>query len=155
MAALKLFQWLHILSGALWVGGFVITQFVIWPALLRIPVHHAKPLQASLEKSAAPLFALAAVSTILLGILRGTWLGPLKSWSSLSSSYGHAWLAGLVFAIGFIVFGATVLRRMPQLVWVGNDLHPKAVARVRMSGMVGMAAFSLILASMVRMHFGA
>ena len=41
LALTLLVQWLHILSGVIWFGGYVLIDFALWPALLRRPAAEA------------------------------------------------------------------------------------------------------------------
>ena len=154
MLVLKVVQWLHILCGLLWFGGYIFTMFVVWPVLLRRPVAEARAIQSMIEKVAAPLFGVAAFGSILLGIIRGIWLGPLKTWSAFTTPYAHAWMSALVWSIGLIVFGVVFIRRLPKFVWDGDALRPKAATRVWQAGFIGLFFFSIILFCMVAMHFG-
>ena len=152
--ALKLVQWLHIFLGAVWIGGFVFTMFALWPVLLRRPASEGRALWLALGKTTTPVLASSSIGVVVLGILRGTWFGPIKSWESLSTPYGSAWLTALVLSIAFIVIGISILRRMEVFVWNGDDLHPKAFQRVRLAAVTGLTAFAIILLAMVWMRFG-
>ena len=47
---LRVIQWLHILAGITWFGGYIFLDFVLWPTLLRLPVQQAKAASDSRER---------------------------------------------------------------------------------------------------------
>ncbi len=155
LTLLALVQWLHILCGIIWFGGYVFMDFVMWPALLRLPAAQAKSLSESIGRLAGPLMAASGSLVILLGVVRGTVLGPIKSPSALfATPYGLTWLAALILALLLSVWGANWHTRLLGPLWEGDAIRPGAVARLRAGSAVEMSGFALILACMVLMGIG-
>ena len=93
-------QWLHILAGMTWLGTHIFHDFVLWPALLRRPAAEARATFESVEISVRPLSIGSSMAVMLLGIVRGTLLGPIRSLETVfTTPYGLIWLAALVLVI--------------------------------------------------------
>ena len=155
LALTLLVQWLHILAGVIWFGGYVLIDFALWPALLRRPAAEARMTFAALEKYIGPLMAVSGSLVVLLGILRGTALGPIKSLDAiLGTAYGLTWLAALVIALFLSVWGATWHDRMVGPIWEGDQARPGVATWRRTATVVEMACFGAILVCMVLMGAG-
>jgi putative copper resistance protein D len=148
-------HWLHVLAGVVWFGGTVVFDFVVWPTLLGRPARESRSLYQALERPAGVVFASAGQATLLLGILRGTWLGQIRSLDVLTgTSYGHTFLTALLLTIGFIAFGGVTRGKLPARVWNGDEYQPGAAGFIRRSAMIQAVLIILIVACMVAMHFG-
>ena len=155
MVLLLLVQWLHILTGIAWFGGYIFLDFVLWPTLLRLPDQQATFTYAMLSKFAGPMMATSGSLVVLLGVARGTWLGPIKSFSFLfGSSYGITWLLALAIALILTVWGAGWHDRFIGPVWEGDSVKTGIMGRLRFSTIFEMICFSLILACMILMGVG-
>ena len=153
--ALVVVQWLHILAGITWFGAYIFLDFVIWPALLRRPALEAKAANEVIGKVASPLMIVAANLVVVLGIVRGTLLGPIRSFAFLlGTAYGLTWLGALLLAIALMVWGANWHERWLGPVWEDDHVRPGAVARLRLGTAIEMCAFGAILACMVLMGIG-
>src|SRR5215469_11442867 len=123
LAWLLVIQWLHILTGIVWFGGYVFLDFVLWPTLLRLPVPEARTASAIIHKFAGPIMAISGTFVVLLGVIRGTVLGPINSFSVLfTSAYGLTWLAALSISILLIIWGAGWHDRAIGPIWDGDSL---------------------------------
>src|SRR5262249_16685259 len=88
-------QWLHVVMGILWVGGAVFLGRIVPPSSGVLPLPQRRLLGQSIGTRAGRFFALAGAATLLLGIVRGTVLGPIQSLAALGSAYGRSWLVAL------------------------------------------------------------
>jgi uncharacterized membrane protein len=155
LALTLLVQWLHILSGVIWFGGYVLIDFALWPALLRRPAAEASATLATLQKSLGPLMASSGSLVILLGIVRGTTLGPIRSLDALfGAAYGLTWLAALILALFLTVWGARWHDRLVGPVWEGDRVQHGAAKRLRIATIIEMTCFGAILTCMVLMGAG-
>jgi uncharacterized membrane protein len=155
LALTLLVQWLHILSGVVWFGGYILIDFALWPALLRRPAAGARMTFAALEQYIGPLMAASGSLVVLLGILRGTALGPIKSFDALlGTAYGLTWLTALIPALFLTIWGARWHDRLVGPVWEGDQVRSGVAARVRTATIVEMTCFGAILACMVLMGAG-
>jgi uncharacterized membrane protein len=155
LAFLLLTQWLHILMGIVWFGGYVFLDFVLWPTLLRLPVQQAKTASALISKFAGPIMASSGTLVVLLGIIRGTVFGPITSLSVLfTSAYGLTWLAALLVSMLLIIWGAEFHDRAIGPIWDGDSLRAGAASRLRLGTILEMTGFGLVLACMVLMGAG-
>jgi uncharacterized membrane protein len=155
LALLLVTQWLHILMGIVWFGGYIFLDFVLWPTLLRMPVPQAKTASALISKFAGPIMASSGTLVVLLGIIRGTVLGPITSFRVLFTSvYGVTWLVALSVSILLIIWGAGWHDRAVGPIWEGDGLSSGVAGRLRLGIIFEMTCFGLVLACMVLMGVG-
>jgi uncharacterized membrane protein len=148
-------QWLHILAGLTWLSAHLYGDFVVWPALLKRPPNEAQAAFAAVEKITRPLSIGSSSLVALLGIIRGTALGPVRSVEFVfTTAYGLTWLAALILVLVLMTWGATWYRRLPALVWDGDRKRPDAEQIVRRGAVTSTALLAAILACMVLMRFG-
>lgn len=148
-------HWLHVMAGAFWFGAAFVFTFGVWPVLLQKPAPESKALYDAIAEKAGPMFAIAGNLTLWLGLLRGTYLGQIKSFDVLfGTAYGHTFLTALILTIAFMVQGGRMRARLDTKVWNGDRYHPGASAYVWRSGLVSIAILLAIVACMVAMHFG-
>jgi len=103
---------------------------------------------------------------ILLGILRGTVFGQLRSLDALTTAYGITWLVALVFAIGTFVWGLRVigpslerLATIPDAEALNADgsatpALAALIARVKRVVLLELVGFLVIFTCMILMRFG-
>ena len=72
-------QWLHVLFAIFWFGSVLALTFVVMPVLGREPQPGKQAFVGALERQVHRLLPPLAGMTILLGIVRGTVLGPVTS----------------------------------------------------------------------------
>jgi uncharacterized membrane protein len=155
LALTLLVQWLHILSGVIWFGGYVLIDFALWPVLLRRPAAEARAILAALEKYIGPLMAASGSLVVLLGIVRGTVLGPIKSLDALlGTAYGLTWLTALVIALFLTIWGARWHDRVIGPIWEGDQAQPGVATRLRTATIIEMTCFGAILVCMVLLGVG-
>ena len=148
-------QWLHILSGITWFGGYIFMTFAVWPILLRRPVPEARSFLTELAQPVSKLMMVSGTLVLLLGILRGTVFGIIRSFDVLfTTSYGLTWLAALVLTIILTVHGAISSKNMEERIWEGDHLRPDAARYLRNTNVFALICFGAVLACMVLMRFG-
>lgn len=153
--AVMLVQWLHMLAGITWIGGSLVGGLLLPRVLLQRPVAEARAMYTGFGMAMKPLMATAGMSVFVLGILRGTWLGPIKSWEALlGSAYGHTWLVALILTLGIMVHSGMRFARFRERLWDGDQVRAGAERFVTRGALVDLTGFMLVLACMVLMHFG-
>lgn len=146
---------LHVLAGAVWAGAYIFHIAVIWPTLLRHPPAQAQAWFAATAPRVGALMAVSGSLTLLLGLLRGTWLGPVRSFDILfTTAYGRTFLAAALLTLFAMVYGKRTGQGMPQRLWEGDRLRADAVATVRRSSAISLLVLAAIFACMVLMRFG-
>jgi uncharacterized membrane protein len=148
-------QWLHISAGLVWIGANIYQDYVIWPALLTRPAAEARNTFNASAKYAAPLMMGSGMVVMLLGIVRGTLLGPIRSFGYLlTTPYGITWLVALGVMIFLIAWGGRFRSGLESAVWDGDQFQPRAMQYIRSHTRVSNICFAIILACMVLMRFG-
>ena len=156
-------QWLHVLLGILWFGNALVLDVIVIPAINRLPIVSQREVASYIGSRATPIFHVVVPSIVILGIVRGTVLGPIKSVDVLfGSAYGWTWLAALVVTMLTYLFGLFVLvpalRLMDQapLAPDGSSTPSLAAATDRVKRLVGLEliGFLVIFTCMILMRFG-
>jgi uncharacterized membrane protein len=156
-------QWLHVLLGILWFGNALVLDVIVIPAINRLPILTQREISSLIGSRATPIFHVVVPAIVVLGIIRGTALGPIRSLEVLlGTAYGITWLIALTVTIGLYLFGLRVivpaLRRM-DLVPIGPDgspTEPLTAATDRVKRLVGLEllGFLVIFSCMILMRFG-
>ena len=156
-------QWLHILFGIFWFGSVLTLTFVVLPVLARAPQPGKQTLVGALEQQLHRLLPPIAGTTILLGLLRGTLLGPVTSLEfALGTAYGRTWLAAFVLGVATLIFGARGIgggfTQLAALTLTADGASRAAydaqLRTVRAAGYVTIAGFLAIFTCMILMRFG-
>ena len=156
-------QWLHMLLGILWFGYSLSLAVIIIPAINRLALSRQREIGQYLGERGESVINFVGPTVILLGFIRGTFLGQLHSVSDvLGSAYGLTWLVGLLAATAtflwgkFVIVGALdAMNRLP----LGADgtATPELVAatdRVKLVVVLELAGFLVVFTCMVLMRFG-
>jgi uncharacterized membrane protein len=147
-------QWLHVLLGIFWFGYSLAVYFLVAPALVSMPEAAQRDTWGRLGALAARVLPGVTGLVVLLGILRGTVFGPIKSLEDVfGTAYGVTWLVALVVTIGLIVHGARFLGPATVALRDAPDFE-KASARVRRLATADLAGFAVVFTCMILMRFG-
>ncbi len=151
----QIVQWLHILFGITWFGGYIFMTFGVWPTLLHRPVLEAKAFYTDLAQPVGKLMMVSGSAVLILGVLRGTVFGIIRSFEVLfNTPYGLTWLAALVLTLILTVHGAVSSKDTDIKVWDGDQLRPQAARYLRNNNVFALVLFGAVLACMVLMRFG-
>lgn len=156
-------QWLHVLLGILWFGNALVLDVIVIPAINRLPVVAQREVSSHIGSRATPIFQVVVPLIIVLGFIRGTLLGPIKSVEFLlGSAYGLTWLTALSVTVLTYLFGLLVivpaLRKMDRA-----PLSPDGTAtaeleaatnRVKRLVSLELLGFIVIFSCMILMRFG-
>ncbi len=150
---LFLVQWLHVLLAIVWFGYSLSMYFLVAPALARLSEGSQREANFELGRLAQRVFPIVAPLVILLGILRGTVLGPIDSLDALfGTAYGITWLVALAVSIGLIVNGARNLGPATTGLKDAADFAA-ASTRVQRLAQIDLAGFLIVFTCMVLMRF--
>lgn len=156
-------QWLHVLLGILWFGNSLVLAAVIIPAISRLPLLAQREIGSHIGDQGQRVFEVVAPAVIVLGIIRGTFLGPIKNLDTmLGTAYGLTWLVALVVAILTHLWGRFVIKagvRAMNLAPVNPDGTPTselqaATQRVKLLVSLELIGFLVIFTCMILMRFG-
>lgn len=98
-------HFLHVTSGAAWLGGSLFANLFLVPFALRQPIDRRRDLIESLLLGPERLMIGAALLVILTGLARGTFFGPVVTLEALSRPYGLVWLLSIVIVAMVFVTG--------------------------------------------------
>jgi len=159
-------QWLHVLAGITWFGAVIYSDFVLIPAIMTLPPAEQRRAGGAIGTQALKIIPGAAIAVIVLGILRGTVWGPIKSVDVLTTEYGITWLVALVLAITTFGFAKLVIE--PGIARL-NAIDPgeatladgtasprfaAAVAAIKRATLTELGLFLAIFTCMILMRFG-
>ncbi len=142
---LLLVQTLHILAGAVWLGGSVFMNVVVLPALLALPAVEQRASARRVIFGPERMMIGAALLAAVLGIVRGTAYGPIDSVDSLTTPYGIAWSAAIAITVMVFAVGGTVTSRTARAMldddryWTsgprgdGSEARAPLVTRLRLA----------------------
>lgn len=156
-------QWLHILLGILWFGNSLALATITIPAINRLSLLGQREIGSHLNFQAQRVFHVVAPAVIVLGFVRGTFLGPIKDLAALfGTSYGLTWLVALIAAVlthlwGRFAIGGAI--RAMELTPINPDgtASPEleaATDRVKRVAVLELVGFLVIFTCMILMRFG-
>jgi uncharacterized membrane protein len=103
-------QWLHVLAGITWFGAVIYNDFILIPAFIKLPVDIQRAAGGAIGAQGRKVILPTAAATIVLGIIRGTFFGPVRSLDVLfGTAYGITWLVALLVAIVVFFWGVKVI----------------------------------------------
>ena len=156
-------QWLHVLLGILWFGNALVLDVIVIPAINRLPIVTQREVASLIGARSTPIFHVVVPLIIVLGFIRGTVLGPIKSVDFLlGTAYGLTWLVALVAAILTYLWGLFVI--IPGLhamdrAPLNADGTPTpeleaATNRLKLLVSLELLGFFVIFTCMILMRFG-
>ncbi|MBC7896343.1 MAG: hypothetical protein H7066_13085 [Cytophagaceae bacterium] len=147
-------HWLHVAAALVWMGVQVSVALLIFPALATRPGSDARPLLGALAARIPRLMQVSGLLVIILGLVRGTVLGPIRTWSALGSRYALLMGLSLVLMFALIGYGQRTGPTLMAAIWDGEAVRPGAHAAMRRHAVVVLATLALITGCMVAMRFG-
>lgn len=156
-------QWLHVLLGILWFGNALVLVAIELPVLNGLPLVVQRDVGNRIGQQSARVFAIVAPAVIILGIVRGTLLGPIQSVDALlGTAYGLTWLVALIASVATIFWGRVIIMRgvrAMDAVPLGPDGTPTpeleaATSRVKVLAVLELVGFFVIFTCMILMRFG-
>jgi len=157
-------QWLHVFLGIFWFGSTLYADLILVPAVTSLPVARQREVVAPIGSRSVKLLEPVAGLVILLGFLRGTVFGQIRSLEALMTVYGVTWLVALVAAIALFYWAFRVLppaiERMNAIPLdaeaneASNDAFAAALSRVKRISLLELVGFLIIFTCMILMRFG-
>jgi hypothetical protein len=155
-------QWLHVLLGLFWFGNALAVAAFLIPAVSTLPIPTQRQVGGRYADIAERTFNVVAPAVIVLGIIRGTLLGPIKSLDALGTTYGITWLIALVAAVATFLWGRYVIggaARVMNAAPLGPGGEPtpeleRATTRIKQVAVLELFGFFVIFTCMILMRFG-
>jgi hypothetical protein len=155
-------QWLHVLLGLFWFGSALYTDIILIPAISHLSLDKQREIGAALGVRGIAVFRVVAPVIVVLGFLRGTVFGPIRSVDVLATPYGLTWLVALAVTIALYRFAFTTYAgALRELVTVplapDGSATPEVEAvtdRVKRLAVLELIFFFVIFTCMILMRFG-
>ena len=167
MLGLIVIQWLHVFLGIFWFGSTLYLDFLVIPAVMTLPLEQQRSVSKPLTMFSERVIIPAGILVILLGLVRGTIFGPVRSLDFVfGTAYGITFLVALLAALATFAWGQLVLTRAARRL----DTFPLAevmqtdekvalafaaqVQRVKLLALLELLGFFVIFTCMILMRFG-
>lgn len=155
-------QWLHVLLGILWFGAALFADVILIPAISNFSLEKQREIGGAVGVRGTAIFRIVAPAIIVLGFIRGTVFGPIKSLDALTTAYGITWLIALVVALALWRWSLTTYARaLHALTTVplapDGSATPEVEAatnRVKKLAVLELVFFFVIFTCMILMRFG-
>ncbi|MDQ6691410.1 MAG: hypothetical protein M3Z13_01455 [Candidatus Dormibacteraeota bacterium] len=92
-------QWIHMLGGVFWMGGYLFGFTYVSPILRTLPGDAESLFLKALQSRATPAYPIIIATTGVAGIVRGTVFGPIRDVGALTTRYGLTFLPAIVFGL--------------------------------------------------------
>jgi uncharacterized membrane protein len=156
-------QWLHVLLGILWFGNSLVVAAILIPSLNPLPILTQREVGSRYGERATRLFDVLVPVLIVLGVIRGTLLGPIQNVDDvLGTPYGVTWLVALIAAIATFLWGRIMingaLRRLNAAPLNADGTASAQLeaetSRVKIVVVLELVGFLVIFTCMILMRFG-
>lgn len=159
-------QWLHVLFAITWFGAVIYNDFILIPAIVTLPPREQRTAGSAIGNQAVKVIIPASMAVIVLGILRGTIFGSIRSVEALTTTYGLTWLLALVLSIVTFFWGYKVITGalerfnafdLGQATLADGQPNPVMlglIADIKRKSMIELGFFFAIFTCMILMRFG-
>ena len=159
-------QWLHVLGAITWFGAVIYNDFILIPAITTLPAREQRTAGTAIGNQAAKVITGASAAVIVLGILRGTVFGSIRTLDALTTPYGFTWLVALIVSVFTFFWGVKVivgaLERfnafdLDQAMLPDGSPNPVMlglIADIKRKSQLELLFFLVIFTSMILMRFG-
>jgi hypothetical protein len=159
-------KWLHVLLGITWFGAAITGNLIVIPALTKLPLDRQREFGGGYGEQAGRVLTVAASGVIIMGILRGTVFGQIRSTDALLTTYGITWLVALVVATATFLWGKRVIEpaiarmnAIPVAEALAADGRPSpamvaAIDRLKQVSSLELLGFIVVFTCMILMRFG-
>jgi uncharacterized membrane protein len=156
-------QWLHVLLGIIWFGYSLAMAIFVIPVISSLPIPVQRQIGARLGSRTEPILDVLVPTIVVLGVIRGTVLGPIRSVAdAFTTAYGITWLVALVAAVvvylwsRFVIIGAVRRLNATPLTADGGPTPEMeaALSRAKQVTVLELLGFLVIFTCMILMRFG-
>jgi uncharacterized membrane protein len=154
-------QWLHVFSGIFWFGGTLYLDFVIIPAVMGLPREQQPAVSKRIGAQSVRVILPVATLVILLGLLRGTVFGPVRSFDFLfGTAYGITFFVGFLASLATYAWGLLVITPTAKKLEVlpidekTEMIYNANLKKIKIFGQLELIGFLAILTCMILMRFG-
>jgi hypothetical protein len=146
-----------------WFGYSLALAIFFIPAISRLSIPTQRQIGAALGEGARPIIDVVAPAILVLGFIRGTFLGPIRSVeAAFTTAYGITWLVAIVMIVvvffwGRIMISGAVNRLAVAPLTADGGPTPEleaALSRAKLVTVLELFGFFVIFTSMILMRFG-
>jgi uncharacterized membrane protein len=145
-------QWLHVLLGIVWFGYALSIYFLVSPPLMKLPEAQQRDIFVRLGAVGPKVFPIVAILVVVLGFVRGTFLGRIQSLEDLATTYGILFTVGLLGTLLLFFTGARFIRPAFENIGSAHDFAA-ASARLRAVTRIDLVIFFIVFTCMILMRF--
>jgi uncharacterized membrane protein len=145
-------QWLHVLLGILWFGYALSMYFLVSPPLMKLPEAQQRDIFVRLGAVGPKVFPIVATLVLVLGFVRGTFLGRIHSVEDLATTYGILFTIGMLGTLALFFTGARFIGPAFEGIGTISDF-PAAAARLRAVSRIDLGFFFVVFTCMILMRF--
>lgn len=146
---------LHVITAIVWAGAHVFMALVGWPTLRDRPAAEAQAVLARMSRTLGPLMAVTGSLVVVLGVLRGTVFGVVRSFTQLvETPYGRTFMLAALLTIVLAVHGARAGRTLEARIFRDGAWTPDAKRILRRSSVLEGSLLLAVIACMALMRFG-
>jgi uncharacterized membrane protein len=147
-------QWTHVLLATFWFGTVMFADFVLGPGLQRMSAGGQREFGEQVATKIGRVMEPVAVLVIVLGFIRGTVLGDVKSIADLGTAYGIAWLVSLIVALGLLLWGHFVTGPSGDRMAGASEAEAPALMKAMLrNASIELVGFFVVFTAMIVMHF--
>ena len=112
MWGLIIIQWLHVFLGIFWFGSTLYLDFVVIPAVMTLSLEQQRTVSKPITRFSERVIIPAGILVILLGLLRGSVFGPVRSLDFVfGTTYGITFLVAFLATLATFAWSQLVLTR--------------------------------------------
>jgi len=154
-------QWLHVFLGIFWFGGTLYLDFIIIPSIMGLPQEQQPAVSKRISQQSVRVILPVATLVILVGLLRGTVFGPVRSLDFLfGTAYGITFFIGFLAALATYMWGLFVITPTAKKLEVlptdekSKMVYNATLTKIKIFGQLELLGFAGILTCMILMRFG-
>jgi uncharacterized membrane protein len=146
---------LHVICAIVWFGGGLTGALITGPALSRASEGARAEVGMQLGRIASRVYPVAAIATIVLGVLLAYLGGRVSTLDGLLSPYGITAAVALALAVGLSFWGSRVIGpAMKRMQTAPPAERPALLKRALRNVAVEQFGFVAVFACMVLLRFG-
>ncbi len=147
-------QIVHVVSGSVWLGGFIFIYFILWPSLIEKDQKEALSVIQNLKRPTGTVLGIAGTVSIALGLLRGIVFGNISSVNALFTPYGRNFIGAVLISIVMLIFGKIFGHSLVPIIWENGIRRKFGLLKIYAGGSFLLLCFAFLIFCMLAMRLG-